>query len=156
MEELDPTVVRRIAAFEASGQWATPPEVPQTRGRRVWPIVLGPALAFAIVGSAVGAVLVTDLVLPHASVEDPGQPLAGAQLECMSPLEARHFLEGRGFADVVWQVERDTGQTVDSGSTLSDVGYVIPGSILSDGRLHMIVDARTGATPVGACSGKIR
>ena len=72
----------------------------------------------------------------------------------MTPPEAAAYLSGHGFTDVVWQVESGTagkiGRTVQQ-ATPPDHGYVVPGAILSDGKLYMIVDQRTGATGGGAC-----
>jgi hypothetical protein len=68
---------------------------------------------------------------------------------------AAEFLAERGFTDVVWQVEsgvagEKSGQSVQQ-ATPPDHGYVVPGAILSDGKLYMIVDQRSGATGGGAC-----
>ncbi len=73
----------------------------------------------------------------------------------MSPPEAAAYLTAHGFTDVVWQVEsgvagKKSGASVQQ-ATPPDHGYVVPASILSDGRLYMIVDQRTGATGGGAC-----
>jgi hypothetical protein len=70
----------------------------------------------------------------------------------MSPREAEAFLAGKGFMDVVWQVESGTGKDGRSVQQASapEHGYVVPGSIV-DGTLHMVVDQRQDATGVGDC-----
>ena len=55
----------------------------------------------------------------------------------------------------MWQVEsgvagEKTGRSIQQ-ATPPDHGYVVPAAILSDGKLYMIVDQRTGATGGGAC-----
>lgn len=149
----------RLAALEARAPApGEPPELPRPRraGRLAAPVVLAPLLVLALVASAAaGGAVVATLVQSHEGVENPGQPLEGAQLECMSPPEAAAYLAEHGFGDVVWQVESGvagskTGSTVQQ-ATPPGHGYVVPGAILSDGRLIMIVDQRDDATGVGAC-----
>jgi hypothetical protein len=98
---------------------------------------------------------VATLVQSYEGVQNPGQPLEGANLECKSPPEAAAYLAERGFSDIVWQVEsgvagEKSGRSVQQ-ATPPGHGYVVPGAILSDGRLYMIVDQRRGATGGGAC-----
>jgi hypothetical protein len=78
-------------------------------------------------------------------------------MQCMTPREAAAFLAARGFAEVVWQVESGDawgkgGSTVLQ-SHAPEHGYVVPGAITDDGRLHMVVDQRVGAVPRGDCGG---
>ena len=149
----------RLMALEARAPGRDdPPELPRSgrRGRFATPLVLAPVLVLALVASAAaGGAVVATLVQGAPGVQNPGQPLEGAKLECMSPPGAAAYLSGHGFTDVVWQVE--TGD-IDgkSGSTVQVAtppahGYVVPAAILSDGKLYMIVDQRTGATGGGAC-----
>ncbi|MFH1475021.1 MAG: hypothetical protein ABIG85_04100 [Chloroflexota bacterium] len=155
----------RLAALEARAPGRDdPPDVPRSerRGRLATPLVLAPVLVLAMVASAAagGAVVATLVqgspgVQSYPGVQNPGQPLEGANLECMSPPEAAAYLADHGFAAVVWQVEsgvagEKTGRSVQQ-PTPPDRGYVIPGAILSDGTLYMIIDQRTGATGGGAC-----
>ncbi|HYN48722.1 MAG TPA: hypothetical protein VER83_07625 [Candidatus Nanopelagicales bacterium] len=149
----------RLAALEARAPGRDdPPELPRTRRRGLLatPLVLAPVLLLALVASAAaGGAVVATLVQSFPGVQNPGQPLEGANLECMSPPRAAAFLAERGFIDVVWQVETGdiegkSGSTVQV-ATPPDHGYVIPGAILSDGKLYMVVDQRTGATGGGAC-----
>jgi hypothetical protein len=76
----------------------------------------------------------------------------------MAPSQAAAFLAAHGYVDVVWQVESGDGSkggsTTVQGTTPPTHGYVIPGAVLADGRLHMLVDERAGATGVGACAGE--
>ncbi len=126
------------------------------RGRLVTPLALAAVMVLAMVASAAaGGAVVATLVRSAPGVQNPGQPLEGAKLECMSPPEAAAYLADRGFVDVVWQVEsgvagEKSGTSVQKPSPPRH-GYVVPGAILSDGLLYMIVDQRAGATGGGAC-----
>ena len=131
------------------------------RGRFAIPAALAPVLVLAVVATAAGAaaVAVDHLARGYPGIENPGQPLEGADLECMSPREAAAYLAAHGYADVIWQVETGdvNGPKGASGSvqqaTPPDHGYVIPTAVLDDGKLHVVVDQRTGATGSGACYG---
>ncbi|MCU0479007.1 MAG: hypothetical protein MUE92_09755 [Chloroflexi bacterium] len=149
----------RLAALEARAPGRDdPPELRRSRrrGRLATPLVLAPVLVLAMVASAAaGGALVAALVETAPGVQNPGQPLEGARLECMSPPAAAAYVAERGFTDVVWQVEsgvagEKSGRSVQQ-ATPPDHGYVIPGAILSDGKLYMVVDQRAGATGGGAC-----
>lgn len=162
MGDFDLELGERLAALEMLlPARSDPPSLRQRtrRGRFALPLAVAPVLALAIVATAAGtAVVVSNLVTGYPGVQNPGQPLAGARMECMTPPEAATFLRERGFADVVWQVESGD----QSNGTTSSVqqpappqhGYVIPGSILSDGRLIMIIDQRADASGVGDCFGQ--
>jgi hypothetical protein len=113
--------------------------------------------------TAAGAVVVSNLVKGHPGIQDEGQPLAGAHMECMTPPEAAAFLAAHGFTDVDWQVEAgDPVQKADGQYANTSVhqatppahGFVGPGSLLDDGSVIMIVDQRVGATGVGDCYGQ--
>ena len=149
----------RLAALEARAPGRDdPPDLPRSRrsGRFATPLVLAPLLVLALVASAAaGGAVVATLVQSSEGVQNPGQPLEGAALECMSPPAAAAYLAQRGFTDVVWQVESGVageklGRSVQQPKP-PDHGYVVPGAILSDGKLYMIVDQRAGATGGGAC-----
>jgi hypothetical protein len=112
--------------------------------------------------TAAGAVVIGRLAEGHPGIQNPGQPLAGATMECMTPPQAAAFLAEHGFTNVDWQVETGTVLAADGGkgssssvhvSTPPEHGYVIPGSLLPDGQVIMVVDQRVGATGVGACFG---
>ncbi len=131
------------------------------RGRFAIPVTVGPLLVMAMVATAAGGavVAVNQLVRGYPGIENPGQPLEGAGLECMSPPEAATYLTARGYADVVWQVE--AGDAAGSKGASTSVqqatppqhGFVIPGAVLDDGKLHIVVDQRKGASGMGACFG---
>ena len=124
-------------------------------------MAMAPVLVLAMVATAVaGAAVVSNLVQSAPGIQNPGQPLAGAHMECMTPRQAEAFLAEHGFTDVLWQVESGTAVAPDGakGQTTTVVvdtppehGYVVPGSILDDGRLHMIIDQRVDASGGGAC-----
>jgi hypothetical protein len=162
MDDFDRELELRLAALEATVPAQTdPPSLRQRtrRGRFALSLTMAPVLALAIVATAAGtAVVVSNLVRGYPGVQDPGQPLAGSHMECMTPPEAAAFLAERGFASVVWQVESGDGA---KGATNGveqanppEHGYVVPGAVLSDGRLHMIIDQRVGASGVGDCFGQ--
>jgi len=149
----------RLAALEAQVPVATDPPALAARGRHgrlLTPAALAALLMLAMVASAAaGGAVVANLVHAYPGVQNPGQPLEGAKLECMSPPEAAAYLADHGFTDVVWQVEsgvagEKSGSSVQQSSP-PEHGYVVPGAILSDGRLYMVVDQREGATGGGAC-----
>ena len=144
----------RLGQLEARVPGAEPPAI---RGRRRAPRILGGSLAGTILvlvaaTTVVGsAVIVSGAVRGWPGVQNPGQPLHGAGLECMSPPQAAAYLIVHGYANTVWQVEQDGRPSVQV-STPPEHGYVIPGSIV-DGVLIMIVDQRASATGTGDCFG---
>ena len=149
----------RLAALEAAAPVETGPPALARPGRGslvITPVALAALLVLVVVGSAAaGGAIVAGLVQAAPGVQNPGEPLAGSEMECMSPPEAAAFLAERGFTDVVWQVESGVagtklGRSVQQ-ATPPEHGYVVPGAILSDGSLYMIVDQRAGATGGGAC-----
>lgn len=163
----DDDLSSRLAALEARAPAnATPPVLPKRRrrGRFAVPIALAPVFVLAIVATtAAGAMVVSNLVKGYPGIQNPGQPLAGAHMECMSPPEADAFLAAHGFTNVVWQVEGGdpSSKTADGQDATTSVqqavppehGYVIPGSLHDDGSVIMIADQRVGATGVGDCYG---
>lgn len=157
MDEFDARINARIAALESQIRAHEPPVIQGSRLQMFKrSVALGPILALAVVATAAGSVaVISTLVRGYPGVQDPGQPLAGAHLECMTPTEAAAALADRGFTGVVWQVESGDPAIGHTSSVQVSAapahGYVIPGSILGDGRLHMIVDQRVGATGVGDC-----
>jgi len=160
VDDFDLELGERLAALEVLlPAQSDPPSLRRRtrRGRFALPLALAPVLALAIVATAAGtAVVVSNLVKGYPGVQNPGQPLAGARMECMTPPEAATFLAERGFADVVWQVEsgdQSIGTSVQQPAPPQH-GYVIPGSIFSDGRLYMIIDQRAGASGDGDCFGQ--
>lgn len=156
----------RLAALESRAPAAsTPPALPSRRrsGRFAISMAMAPVLVLAIVATtAASAFVVVNLAQEHEGIQNPGQPLAGAHMECMSPPEAHAFLAAHGFGKVDWQVESGTTVTSDGGkgssttahqTTPPEHGYVIPGSLLDDGTVIMVVDQRSGSTGVGDCFG---
>lgn len=152
----------RLAALEARAPGHdNPPRLSRAprRGRLAFSLTLVPALVLVTATAAGAVVVVGQLVKGVPGIENPGQPLEGALMECMSPPEAAAFLAAHGYTDVVWQVEagdpnaptRNT--TSVQQSTPPAHGFVVPAAVLDDGKLHMIVDQRVGASPEGACQG---
>ena len=154
----------RLAALEAHvPATEVPPALPspRRRGRFAVSMAMAPVLVLAFVATATaGAVVVANLAEGPPGIQNPGQPLAGARMECMSPPEANAFLAAHGFGKVDWQVETGTAIAPDGGKGSSSTvhqltppahGYVIPGSLLQDGTVIMVADQRTGATGVGDC-----
>jgi hypothetical protein len=154
----------RLTALEARAPaTAVPPTLPgrRRRGRLAVSMAMAPVFVLAIVATtAASAYVVANLAQAHPGIQNPGQPLAGAHMECMSPPEAHAFLAAHGFVTVDWQVESGAAVGPDGGkgstttvhqSTPPAHGYVIPGSLLDDGTVIMVADQRTGATGVGDC-----
>lgn len=150
----------RLAALEARAPSVDrPPALParRRRGRFAVSMAMAPVLALAVVATTAAGVIVSNLVQAAPGIQNPGEPLAGAHMECMTPREAKAFLAEHGFISVLWQVESGSvaprsGKTVVLDSP-PEHGFVIPGSILG-GQLHMIIDQRVGASGVGDCYGQ--
>jgi hypothetical protein len=154
----------RLAALEAYlPVEAAPPALVEARPRRrhALALVAGPLLVLVLAATALAGATVSGLLVGEApGIENPGQPLHGANLECMTPPRAAAYLAAHGYTDVVWQIETatkdPTGATTPPPAVLAGIppahGYVIPGSMIQ-GRLHMVIDQRPGATGVGACFG---
>jgi hypothetical protein len=147
----------RLASLEARAPApGAPPSLTQPLGgrRRLGsPVVVAGLLTLGIGATAVaGGAIMGELARGHEGVQNPGQPLAGARMECLSPPEAETFLVRKGFRNVVWQVESGSGKDGRSvqQATAPEHGFVVPGAIV-DGRLIMVVDQRDGATGTGAC-----
>jgi hypothetical protein len=163
MNDLDAELQRRLAAMEARAPAGGGPPVIRrgtARSRLAFSLGLAPIMVLLLMGTAVaaGAVVVADVAHGYEGIENPGQPLAGARMACMTPHEAGSFLAAHGYTDVVWQVEsggQEKGSTTTVlAATPPEHGYVVPGSVLDDGRLHMIVDQRAGSTGSGDCVGR--
>src|SRR6476659_1301971 len=135
----------RLGALEAHAPaTGMPPALPgrRRRGRFAMSMAMASVLVLAAVATATaGAVVVANLAEGHPGIQNPGQPLAGAHMECMSPPEADAFLAAHGFANVDWQVETGSATAPDGGKGSSTTahqsmppahGYVIPGSVLDD------------------------
>ena len=164
--DLDLDLTTRLVALEARAPGAAaPPAISRASrlGRFALPLAMAPVLALAVVATAAaGAAVISRMAEGFPGIENPGQPLAGANLECMTPPDAAAFLAAHGYSNVDWQVESGTAVTPDGGKGTSSTvhvamppahGYVIPGSRLPDGQVIMVVDQRDGATGVGACFG---
>lgn len=157
----------RLAALEARAPGVDrPPALParSRRGRFAVSIAMAPLLVLAVVATtAAGAVVVSNLVKGYPGIQNPGQPLAGAHMECMTPPAAAAFLAAHGFTNVDWQVEAgDPSRTSDGQVMTTSVhqpfppqhGFVVPGSVLDDGSVIMVIDQRIGTTGVGDCYGQ--
>jgi hypothetical protein len=157
---LDAELDERLGQLEARVPGDLPPAIRgRWRARRILGVSLAGTTLNLVLASAVvgGTALVLGNLLSAPGVENPGQPLYGAGLECMSPPGAAAYLREHGFTDVVWQVEWVYGKANSRPSvqvaTPPEHGYVIPGAILSDGRLHMVVEQGPLAGGVGQCFG---
>jgi hypothetical protein len=161
MDTFDRELDGRLASLAERAPAGAAPSITgrshRRRGRVGVSLTLAVALALGAVATATaGAVVVSQFVRGTPGVENDGQPLHGANLECMTPPEASAYLAAHGFTSVVWQVESGGNSKLSNTSvqqaTAPAHGFVIPGSII-DGRLYMVVDQRVGATGVGACNG---
>jgi len=146
----------RLAAMEARvPATATLRAAPRRRIRRLASLAAAPVLVLALAATAVAGVAIARFAQGTPGVENPGQPLAGAGLECMTPPQAAAYLAAHGYPDVTWQVETGDIAAKSGGSTQVATppahGYVIPGSIVN-GTLIMVIDQRVGASGSGACA----
>jgi hypothetical protein len=145
----------RLAALETRVPAAVAPSSlmrTASRGRRSAPVLLAGVLLMAVSATAAAAGVLN--AIGHEGAENPGQPLAGAKLECMTPPAAAAYLTDHGFTKVVWQVESGdasgkAGTSVQQ-ATPPAHGYVVPGSFVG-GTLYIVVDQRLSATGSGAC-----
>jgi hypothetical protein len=166
MDHDDLDLTSRLAALEARAPAkANPPVLParRRRGRFAAAIAMAPVLVLAVVATSAGAaVVVSGLVRGYPGIQNPGQPMAGVHMECMSPPEAAAALAAHGFIRVVWQVEGGDPNTKINGQDATtsvqqtvppEHGFVIPGSLQDDGSVIMVIDQRVGATGVGDCYG---
>jgi hypothetical protein len=161
MDTHDAELDSRLAALaERAPGGSSPPLATRPHIRR-GPLGVSLTLALALTLGAVAtagaaAVVVGQLARPAPGIENEGQPLHGANLECMTPPQASAYLAAHGYTNVVWQVEAGDGSKAGRAPVLQSTapahGFVVPGSMI-DGRLHMVVDQRAGATGVGACAG---
>ncbi|MFI5225270.1 MAG: hypothetical protein ACHQ3P_01195 [Candidatus Limnocylindrales bacterium] len=160
----DDDLAARLSALEARAPGRDdPPALPNAGRWRRWGASMAAAsvLVLVLAGTVGAGVLVVAGQQAHSApgIENPGQPLYGANLECMSPPQAAAFLAAHGYADVVWQVEAGdpglgkAGLTSVQQATPPEHGFVIPAAVLDDGRLHIVVDQRLGAVGVGTCHG---
>jgi hypothetical protein len=164
-DQTDLELSTRLAALEARAPVdPTPPALPsrRRRGRLAVPIAMAPVLVLALVATATGAAVVSNFVRGYPGIQNPGQPMAGVHMECMSPQEAASALAAHGFTRVVWQVEAgDPNGKIGAQDATTSVqqnmppehGFVIPGSLQDDGSVLMVVDQRVEATGVGDCFG---
>jgi hypothetical protein len=161
MTHTDSDLRDRLVAMESRLETAEPPVLPARRSRRfAISFALAPLLALAVAATAAAGIVVANQAHGYPGIENPGQPLAGAKMECMTPPQAAAFIAAHGIDKVVWQVERDApGAPIDGKPrttstqqpTPPETGLVVPGAIV-DGTLLMIADQRQGATGTGACA----
>jgi hypothetical protein len=164
MNETDTDLRDRLVAMESRLGTAEPPALPARRIRRLaLSIVGGSLLVLALVATAAaGVIVIGGPVRGFPGVENPGQPLAGAQMECMTPPQAAAFIAAHGITKVQWQVEQDDpsadvpgrpgSKTLFQG-TAPETGIVVAGAIV-DGTLLMLVDQRGFAARPPHCVGK--
>ena len=164
MHEIDGELKDRLVALESRLGTAEPPALPSRGIRRLTlSIVGGSLLVLALVATAAaGVIVIGGPVRGFPGVENPGQPLAGAQMECMTPPQAAAFIAAHGITLVEWQVEQDDPAADVSGragsktvlqGTAPETGIVVAGAVGDDGTLLMLVDQRRGATRPPHCAG---
>jgi hypothetical protein len=154
---------KRLAAMESRVNAVAPPDLHTRRSRRtVLSLMAAPLLILAVAGTAVAGITIVNQAHGAPGVENQGQPLYGAQMECMTPPQAAAYIAAHGITKVTWQVESDAPAPVGAvkpGSrtvvqaTAPQTGIVVPGAIV-DGTLLMVVDQRSGAQPSGVCTGR--
>ena len=163
METTDQELAARLTALEAAVPvTATPPLLPRRARRRrlALSLTLAPVVLIAVVATAAaGAIAVGSLAQARPGIENDGQPMAGLHMECMTPPEAGALLTAHGLTNVTWQVESGAESNGGGKGETRTVqqrvppehGYVVPGSVLDDGSVIMVVDQRTDATGSGSC-----
>lgn len=155
----------RLVAMESRLETAAPPEIRSRAGRRfALSFAVAPLLILVLAGTAVaGAAIVSGAVRGYEGVENPGQPLYGAQLECMTAPHAAAYIAAHGITKVQWQVEQDDPSADAPGhhgtktifqATAPETGVVVAGAIVDDGTLDMLVDQRQSATPPLHCTAR--
>ena len=164
MNETDSDLKDRLAAMESRLGTAEPPALPSRRIRRLaLSLAGGSLLVLALVATAAaGVIVIGGPVRGFPGVENPGQPLAGAQMECMTPPQAAAFIAAHGITQVQWQIEQDdpsadvpgrAGSKTVIQATAPETGVVVSGAIV-DGTLLMIADQRHFAARPPHCVGK--
>jgi hypothetical protein len=158
--ELDSGLDQRLAAMESRVTVAGAPPALGATGRRSRRFALSlsaaPVLVLAIAATAGAAVVASGLARGYPGIQNDGQPMAGAHMECLTPPQAAALLAAHGFTSVTWQVESGSTAVKGEGSSTQQAtppqhGYVVPGSVLEDGSVIMVVDQRVDATGTGAC-----
>jgi len=159
--DFDGSLAIRLGAMEARVPSRDAPAViaGSRRRRFATSLTAAPVLLLVLVATATAGVAVVagSLAQAHPGIQNDGQPMAGAHMECLTPAEAGALLAAHGFTTVVWQVEAGGSIAVKGSSTTTQVstppahGYVVPGSVLDDGSVIMVVDQRVDATSGGAC-----
>jgi hypothetical protein len=109
-------------------------------------------LLATVATTAAIAVVVSGGVRGWEGIENQGQPLYGANLECMTPKQAEAYLVSHGYRDIVWQIKSDDPSQPLQVSTAPDHGYVIPAGVI-DGVMYVGIDQRASGHAVGACYG---
>jgi hypothetical protein len=165
MVDHDRSLRDRLVAMESRLETAAPPEIRSRAGRRfALSFAVAPLLILVLAGTAVaGAAIVSGAVRGYEGVENPGQPLYGAQLECMTPPQAAAYIAAHGITKVQWQVEQDDpaantterlGSRTVFQATAPETGVVVAGAIVDDGTLDMLVDQHKGAKPPLHCTAR--
>jgi hypothetical protein len=162
--DFDRSIAIRLAALEARVPVrGAPAAIPGGRRRRLaLSLTAAPVLLLALVATATAgaAVVASNLAQGHPGIQNDGQPMAGADMECLTPPQAEALLAAHGLTNVVWQVEAGDATRPDGGkgrttttqqASAPQHGYVVPGSVLEDGSVIMVVDQRVDATAGGAC-----
>jgi hypothetical protein len=161
MDTFDRDLDGRLASLAERAPAGASPSLARGRRGHRGPVGLSLTLAVALALGAVAtagaaAIVVGQLAQGTPGVENPGQPLYGANLECMTPTQASAYLAAHGFTQVVWQVESGDGSKTGGSSVQQSTapahGFVIPGSVIN-GTLYMVVDQRAGASGAGSCNG---
>jgi len=153
----------RLAALESRVDAVAAPELQPRRSRRMaLSFVAAPLLILAVAGTAVAGIAIANQAHGAPGVENPGQPLYGARMECMTPPQAAAYISAHGITKVTWQVESDApaqpgsvkpGSTTVIQTAAPETGVVVPGAIV-DGTLLMVVDQRQGAPLSGVCTNR--
>jgi hypothetical protein len=148
MNGFDGQLRTRLVRLEAAAPAGAPPSlgrVPRLRSR-VGGIALAVAATLLVTGVAVGGIaLVSNGVIGHEGLFNPGQPLHCSGVNEMSPSVAQQWLTDRGYI-VTWQIEDQDARTSQQAAIPPTSGYIIEG-VLKGNQLTLVVETGIAAQP---------
>ena len=138
----------RLARLEAAAPAGTAPRLGSVRRlrARVGGVALAVAATLLIAGVAVGGIaVVSNGVIGHEGLFNPGQPLHCSGVNTMSPLAAQRWLTDHGYS-ITWQIEDQDAHTSRQTAVPPSSGYIIEG-VLKGNQLTLVVETGSAARP---------
>lgn len=148
MNGFDGQLNTRLARLEAAAPAGAPPSLGRVARlrSRVGGIALAVAATLLVTGVAVGGIaLVSNGVIGHEGLFNPGQPLHCSGVNEMSPSVAQQWLTERGYS-VTWQIEDQDARTSQQAAVPPTSGYIIEG-VLKGNQLTLVVETGNAARP---------